>query len=82
MIGVRWFFYQAAWHALVDGSDVAAECGLRLAEARTTVTAVDEEPLPPAPCPRCLLRIGEQLVIDEPLDEAMTRGFTKADLAG
>lgn len=33
------------------------------------------------PCPACLLKLTEDLVVDEPIDKALARGYEKVDLA-
>lgn len=75
MIGAKWFWYGTRWHALKVGHTSHSECGVRLIDDPPTVTATAGSPAPPLPCRICLVSVGLRGVLDEPMGDAMARGF-------
>ena len=75
MIGVEWFRHGDTWHTLRAGRDRVAECGLTLLHPPKATASTEDQPVPPVPCPKCLIEVGMREVEDEPLDEALARGF-------
>lgn len=80
MIGARWFPHGSAWHVLTEHDPTASECGISLlAPPQRTVASTEEDPVPPNPCRRCFVELGLRDVEDEPLDEALARGYEVFD---
>lgn len=80
MIGAVWFRHGGSWHALTEDDGSEAECGLRLlAPPKHPVVATAESPVPPSPCRRCFVEVGLRDVEDEPLGDALARGYERFD---
>lgn len=79
MIGTEWFEVGGMWHIVTLGDSAKAECGLTMRSAPATVASTAESPWPPKPCMACAVRAQERYMEEEPLDEALARGFRPAD---
>ena len=81
MIGVEWFRYRGLWHAVELGSQVRAECGLTMKSPQQLTAGTEDQPMPPAPCMKCAVRVQDRFMVEEPLDEAIGRGYVRVDLS-
>lgn len=77
MIDAVWFHYEGSWHIHAEGA--TALCNLELLEAPPLVTPGPEDPPPPNPCRKCILQWGMTFVEDEPLEDAIARGYLPVD---
>lgn len=79
MIGVEWFELRGWWHALRGDSAVKAECGITMSQPPSVTASTEEDPWPPVPCMGCATRAAERFMIEEPLEDALARGFAPVD---
>lgn len=79
MNGVWWFRFGEKWHALKLDSDRQAECGLAMQSAVKATESTDEDPYPPVPCMRCAVIVQDRFMVEEPLEDALARGFERMD---
>ena len=75
MIGVEWFELRGKWHARMVGSDVKSECGIAMSRPPSVTASTAEDPWPPVPCMTCATRAAERFMVEEPLEDALGRGF-------
>lgn len=77
MNGTEWFSYGGKWHAVTLTDPAKAECGLTMRKPPSTVASTADDPWPPAPCMTCAVRVQERFMVEEPLEDAMARGFER-----
>ena len=77
MIGTEWFGYRGKWHIATLDDPAKAECGLTMTKPPSTITSTAEDPWPPAPCMSCAVRAQERFMVEEPLEDALARGFER-----
>lgn len=75
MIGVGWFERKGQWHTLRADDPKTTECGIQFLHEPKVILSTKESPAPPNPCSTCFVAIGMREVDDEPLDDALARGF-------
>lgn len=76
-----WFRYQGRWHASAGPVDDgwSSVCAIVLVDNPQITQATEDEPVPPGHCTRCLVSLAMEDCEDEPLDDALARGFLPYD---
>ncbi len=77
MIGTEWFEFRGKWHIVTLDNAVRAECGLTMRKAPSTIESTADDPWPPAPCMSCAVRAQGRFMVEEPLEDALGRGFER-----
>lgn len=77
MTDIAWFIFRGQSHAVDKTKEkLATVCGLiPVASFAPEVTTLGEGNWPPDTCPRCLVILGSDQTDDEPLREALDRGY-------
>lgn len=73
----RFFYFRGRFHALTKSEpQFVALCGVSpLGGAKTRVVDCATASFPPDICSQCLLEVGVTVVDEEPIEEALSRGF-------
>ena len=78
-MSVEWFAFRGKMHARNPAKQrLVSHCGLAPA-ASPRIETLTEAEVPTRPCPRCLVAVAVESTSDEPIEDALERGFLPVD---